>query len=713
MHNIRRSSLPACCIAAVGLFHSAYAQQADKPVHKHKAQPVLEEVHVIGHPLSAEGLAQAATVLSGEDLQRKLQTSIGDTVALEPGMRSASFGQAAGRPVIHGLGGARVRVMEDRIDTLDVSVTSSDHATAVEPFVADRIEILKGSSTLLYGSGAIGGVVDVHTGRIPHALPKDGFAGKLELRGTDNADKKVGALRLDGGAKQFAWHVDAFGREADAYAIPGFAESDRLRAQEAADGGAAAVDEARGTLPGSEFEASGGAIGLSYIGERGFAGLAVSTLDADYGLPGGHAEEEAEEELAGAQQNAAAEIAGNPTLDMQQTRIDLEAGLEKPLAGIDSLNVRVGINDYQHREIEPDGAIATRFDNDAWEARLELVQQEWAGWNGALGLQYGEREFSALGEEAFVPAVDTTSAGLFWVGERSFALFDLETGLRVDRVEHSPLDLPERDFTTVSGSLGLLLPLTEQWSLGLQSDYSQRAPVGEELYANGAHLATQSFEQGNADLDEESAINLSATLRFATQRLHFESTLYRAQFKDFIYQLDTGVLADGLPLLAYAQGDANFTGLDAQADAVVSRWTSGDLSVRATFDTVRARLDQAPIGGGNDLPRIPARRYGVGVEAHWSLNATWEQLSVSVDYRQTAQQNDVASFELPTDSFEDLSFYLGVDLNLGRATRDTIATLFLQGRNLTDAEQRQHTSFIKDFAPAPGRSIEAGLRVRF
>ncbi len=709
MHTFRRSPLPACCIAIIGLAPAAYAQQVDTPAHQHKQQPALEEVHVSGHPLSAEGLAQAATVLSGEALQRKLQTSIGDTVALEPGMRSASFGQAAGRPVIHGLGGARVRVMEDRIDTLDVSVTSSDHATTVEPFVADRIEILKGSSTLLYGSGAIGGVVDVHTGRIPHAVPEDGFGGKLELRSADNADKKVGALRLDGGAQQFAWHVDAFGREADAYDIAGFVESDRLRAKEAAEGGDDAADAARGTLPGSQFEAYGGAVGLSYIGERGFAGLAVSTLDADYGLPGGHAEAEEQD----AEPNAATAIAGNPTLEMQQTRVDLEAGLEQPVAGFESLNVRVGINDYQHSEVEPDGAIATRFDNDAWEARLELVHQQWAGWNGALGLQYGKREFSALGEEAFVPAVDTTSAGLFWVGERGFDLFDLETGLRVDRVEHSPADLPERDFTTISGSLGLLLPLTEQWSLGLQSDYSQRAPVGEELYANGAHLATQSFEQGNADLDEESAINLSATLRFAAERLQFESTLYRAQFKDFIYQLDSGALADGLPLLVYTQGDANFTGLDAQADAVVRRWASGDLSVRATFDTVRARLDEALPGSSNDLPRIPARRYGVGIEAHWTLNETWEQLTVSVDYRQTANQNAVASFELPTDSFEDLSFYVGADLHLGRATRDTIATLFVQGRNLTDDEQRQHTSFIKDFAPAPGRSIEAGLRVSF
>ncbi len=707
MQDIHCSRLAAGCIAALVFLNPAHAQQANQPVHQHDEHTPLEEVRVTGHPLSAEGLAQPATVLRDEELRRKMQASIGDTVAREAGIRSASFGQAAGRPVIHGLGGARVRVMEDRIDTLDVSVTSTDHATTVEPFIANRIEVLKGATTLLYGSGAIGGVVDVHTGRIPHALPEDGLQGRLELRGADNADKKVGAVRLDGAAGRLAWHLDAFGREANDYEIPDFAESDRLRALEEADGDSEA--EARGRLPGSDFDAAGGAIGVSFIGERGFVGLAVSKLDADYGLPGGHAGEEGEND--GTEDT---EEAGNSMLDMQQTRVDLEAGLEQPLQGFDSINLRVGINDYQHAELEADGAVATRFNNEAWEARLELVHQELAGWHGALGLQYSDREFSALGEEAFAPPVDTTAVGLFWVGEHNFNLFDIETGVRVDHVEHSPANLPERDFTTFSGSLGLLFQFAEQWSLGVQTDYSQRAPVGEELYADGAHLATQSYELGDANLAEESAFSLSTSLRFASERWRFESTFYHVQFEDFIHQANSGELTDGLPLLRYIQGDANFTGLDAQAEMVVSRWSNGDLSVKAMFDTVRARLDEAPAGpGSRNLPRIPSHRYGGGVEAHWSLGQRWNQLTFSVDYSQTAKQDDVAGFELPTDSFNDWSVYLGADLRVGGVGSNAIATLFLQGRNLSDDEQRQHTSFIKDFAPAPGRSIEAGIRLSF
>lgn len=710
MHSFNCWCVAASCTLACAPVHFTLAQPSTtQPVHQHGSELILEEVHVIGHPLSAEGLAQATAVLSGEELQRKMQTSIGDTVALEPGIRSASFGQAAGRPVIRGLGGARVRVMEDRIDTLDVAVTSSDHATTVEPFIADRIEILKGASTLLYGSGAIGGVVDVHTGRIPHALPEDPLDIRLELRGDDNAGKKAGALRVDGATGNFSWHLDAFGREADDYEIPGFAESGRLRALEEAEAEEEEGEEARGELPGSDFDAAGGAIGVSYIGDRGFAGLAISRIDADYGLPGGHAHEHEE-----ADEGEAEEETGNPTLDMEQTRLDLEAGLEQPLPGFASLNLRVGINDYQHSEIEPDGAVATRFDNEAWEARLELVHKEWAGWNGALGLQYSDREFSALGEEAFVPPVDTTATGAFWVGENRFEWFSLETGLRIDRVEHSPADLPARDFTTFSGSLGLVLPFTEQWSAGLQLDYSQRAPVGEELYSDGAHLATRSFEIDNADLDEESAVNVAASLNYRSDRWHLASTLYRVQFSDFIYQADTGAVEDELPVVRYTQQDASFTGLDMEADLVVSRWANGDLSVRAMFDTVRGRLDDAPDNAGSkNLPRIPARRYGAGIEAHWWLSEVWQQLTVSIDYRQTAKQDDVARLELPTDSFEDLSFYLGADLRLGGALSDTKATLFLHGRNLTDDEQREHASAIKDFAPAPGRTIEAGFRLLF
>ena len=197
--------------------------------HEHKSPIEVVEVHA--HPLSGEGLSQAAVVLEGDSLERQLGASIGDTVGRQPGVHAATFGEAVGRPVIHGMSGARVRVMEDRIDTMDASTASADHATTVEPFIANRIEVLKGPSTLLYGAGAIGGVVDVHTGRIPHDRAES-LAGKVQLRAADNGRRTNAAVRLDGGGDSIVWHVDAFARDGEEYDVPGFVESARFRAAE-------------------------------------------------------------------------------------------------------------------------------------------------------------------------------------------------------------------------------------------------------------------------------------------------------------------------------------------------------------------------------------------------------------------------------------------------------------------------------------------------
>ncbi len=666
-----------------------------------KAPLRLEQVDVIGHPLSAEGLAQATVVLTGDRLARELQASIGATVANIPGIHSASFGQAVGRPVIHGLGGPRVRVMEDRIDTMDVSVTSADHATTIEPFIADRVEIHKGASTLLYGSGAIGGVVDVHTGRIPHEVPDKPITGRAEARIDDSADTQVGALRLDGGGGNFAWHIDAFQRDADDYEIPGFAESRALRELEEAEGGEEeGEEEARDELPGSDLDVTGGAVGFSFIGERGFIGLAVSQLEAEYGLPGGHGHHEHEHE--GEHEEEGEEEEGNAVLDLEQTRVDLEAGLENPFAGFSGLNVRLGFNDYEHIELEPSSEVGVEFENDAWEARVELIHKQVFGWDGAVGLQYSDREFSALGEEAFVSPVDTQSIGVFWVGERSIDNWNLEAGLRIETVEQESSDanLDDADFTNASAMLGAIIPLAENWSLNLHGGYSSRAPTGEELYSDGAHPATRVFELGDDQLDEETALNVAATLRYSGERWFVAGTLYHTEFSDYIYQFNTGLELDELPVFQYAQADATFTGFEVEAEFIASEWEDGGLTLRAMFDTVEAELD---ISGNDNPPRIPPTRYGLGIAANWGL------INASLDFTQVQEQDDVAELELPTEEYDDLRAYVGAEFPFD----ETTLTVFLQGRNLTDEEQRNHVSFIKDFAPAPGRTLEAGLRLTF
>lgn len=461
------------------------------------AEPLIENIVVVAHPLSGESLSQAVDILEGLELERKATTNIGATLAKQPGIHSAPFGNAVGRPIIHGLGGARIKIMEDRIDTLDVSVTSGDHAVSIEPFIAERIEVLKGAGTLLYGSGAIGGVVDIHTGRIPHHIPQKSISGGVETRFNDNDEANTTSIKLNGGKNSFAWHLDATRKDSDDYKITGDAESARLHALEEAEGGADTDEheEHEGdTLPGSAFKFESAAFGGSYIKDWGFIGLSVSDTDATYGLPGHaeHHDEEGEEE--GEEHHD--EEGETATLVLKQTRTDFELGLEDPFESVSSINVRVGVNDYEHQEIEPDGEVATRFSNQAWESRAELIFDT-NEWTSVLGVQYSQRDFSALGEEAFIQPVDTTESGLFWLTERSLSRFDLEAGLRIGKTKHKPSAAANKDFSNYSASLGAIIPLSDVWQLNIIADYSSRAPVAEELYADGPHLTTNSYEQGN------------------------------------------------------------------------------------------------------------------------------------------------------------------------------------------------------------------------
>ncbi len=687
----------AVAVAAVALAGPA---QADEP-------EIIEEVIVIAHPLSGEGLSQAAELIEGEELERIKDANIGSTLGKLPGIHNAAFGNAVGRPVIHGVGGPRVRVMEDRIDTMDVSVTSADHATAVEPFIAERVEVLKGPSTLLYGTGAIGGVVDVHTNRIPHET-YDKIWGGIETRGNDNDEGTSTAAKLNGSIGNFSWHLDGAFRDGDEYEIPGFAESSRLRAAEEAEHEEEEgeeeheeEEEVRGELPGSQYDSESYAGGFAYVGERGFFGVAVSRIEADYGLPGGH-EHEHEHEEGEEEEEHEEEEEGNPTLDMEQTRTDLEMGLKDPFGDTNftGLNVRLGYNDYEHSEIEPNGEVATDFSNEAWELRTELLY-EGDVYKGAIGLQYQDREFSAIGEEAFIAPVDTESSGFFWVSERSFEGFDIETGFRVGRVEHDPSAASSASFTTWAASLGAVIPLSDTWMLGLIADAASRAPIAEELYSDGPHLVTNAYEIGDPSLSNERAYNFSATLTNQTDRWETSIVAYTTKYSGFIYETPRGDELDDLPVFVFQQDDAQFIGLDFNVAVEVAAWDGGELRAKAMFDIVKAELD---IRGDDDVPRIPPERYGIGFDVRQG------PFSLEVDYLRAGSQGDVRPGEFATDAYDDLRAYLGFDWAV---TEGADLTLFVLGKNLTDDEQRLHTSFIKDVAPQPGRTIEAGLRLTF
>ena len=747
-----------CALLTLGIGQESIAESDDSAESPTTDQetPHFEEIVVTAHPLADTGLAQPARVLTEEALDRARDSDIGATVARLPGVRSDSFGAVAGRPVIHGLAGARVLTLQDRTDTMDVSVSSSDHMVTVEPFLAERVEVLKGPSTLLYGSSAIGGVVNVETGRITDTVPEDNFGARLELRGGDNGDSRVGALRLDGAVGRLVWHLDGFRRDAGDYSIPGYAESARMRAAEHEDEHHDEDEEAHhdddgdedeedhhdeddhdadhedeapvhGHLPGSDYDVRGGAFGLSFVGDRAYAGVSFSRMDGDYGLPGGHLhdhghgeeghddhdeahgddhdddhaddhDDDHDEDHGDEDDHDEHGEEGNAWLDMEQRRVDLELGLLEPFANFERLTARVGYNDYEHAEIEPNGEVGTVFANKAYDARIELWQQTSGAWRNAYGAHFSGREFSALGVDA-----DSTVAALFWAGERNLGAMQLESGLRIERVSHEPVEResgPKRSFTAHAASVGVIAPVSDAWRLALVGDWSVRAPAGEELYSTGAHLATASFDVGNSALDTERALSLSAKAEYRGERLAASVTAYHRRFGDFIHQMATGEEDDGLPVRRFEQQDATFTGLD--LEAVVHLWQRGGWHGDLTFmfDVVSAKLD---VDGNDNLPRIPPSRAGFG------LAVDNGRFFAGLDYLRSAEQDDVAPLELPTDAYEDLR----VDLSYRMAAGEADVSVFLRGKNLTDDEQRHHSSFIKELAPRPGRTVEAGIRVKF
>jgi len=700
--------------------------------HADENKADLEEIVIKAHPLIDNETAFSYSVLEGKELTEKLKSSIGETVESIPGIHSAGFGPAVGRPIVHGLGAARVKVTEDRIDTLDVSVISADHAVTVEPFIANKVTVLKGATNLLYGSGAIGGVVDVETGRIPTQLTGEPISGRIELRAADNGDAETGAFRLDGElGGGFAWHLDAFSKEQDDFDIPGFVESSQLRAQEEAEAAAAIAaggtpeeegEEERGELEGSFFDIQGGSVGFSYIGDNGFIGLSVSRTEGDYGLVSGHEEED--EGGAGGAAEPEEEAPG--FIDLEQTRVDLEAELRFADGNaIEKVNFRFGINDYEHIEFEAPGEAGTVFDNEAWEARVELSHAELAGFSGVFGLQLNDREFSAVGEEAFVSPTDSDSYALFWAAERDFNALNIEAGVRFEETDYDSSVVAggtDFDFSSFSVSLGGHYHLDQAWSVSALLDISSRAPTIEELFSAGPHLATDSFDIGltavevadgefiidpNASVDEESVVGLSLGAQYEYQGVTFSATLYHLEFDDFIYQEvgaernEEGELEEGeLTELIYQQDDATFTGLDLQAAFTLAKFSQGDLGLSLLFDIVDAELD---ISGNDNLPRIPSERFGVG------LNWTSEAWTANLNWTHVGSQTDVAVNELETSSYNDVDFRITRNFKIGE---DNLS-VFFSGENLTDDEQRNHVSFVKDIAPSIGRRFEVGVQYSF
>ena len=612
-----------------------WGDEEDTEVTHHHDHDLIEEIVVHAHMLGGGERAQNVTILYSEELERVAKTSIGETLGSTLGVHSSSFGPMIGRLVINGLGETRVLVLENHHGTMDASSTGADHGVGVEPFLADTIEILKGSGTLLYGSGAIGGAVDVHTNRVPTSLPEAPLTGRALVRWDGASNGRYGGFRLDGGEELFAWHVDAYANKHRDLSIPGYAQvsphvemhheeeeeedhhddegmDEHVEADEA-------EESSKGLLENSFGEFTGGSIGGALIFDHGHFGVALIRRDWKYGLVahdhGADEHEEEEDDHLEEEDDHLEEDHGQdagPWLDLNQTRVQADFGLHDPLPGFEAMEGSFIVSDYEHYEIEGDGEVATYFSNESWEGRLILETQEFSQWSGALGLQFGQRDQGFSTDKASSNPSESQHFAVFGVAQRQFKSFELESGARIERFNHQSPDGMSSAFLATSISFGAVFFPDDKWHIRLWGDYAMRAPQSEELFSDNPHLATRGFERGNPDLDEEEALNLSFGVEYDHGRLHFAANIFRYSFDNYIYQQVTEETMHGLPVIQWVQSEATLFGGDLAASLdIFQPGAALDGKLSFGYDMVRTDLNDPH---EKYLPRSPANRVFVAAE---------------------------------------------------------------------------------------------------
>ena len=698
-------------------------------------------------------------VLTGEALAREVEDSLGATLRNQIGIHNTSFGPGVGQTVIRGQSGNRVQVLQNSVSNVDVSSISPDHVNGVEPALASRIEVIRGPSTLLYGNGAIGGIVNIIDDRIlTSSIEQPEFLVEQSHNTVNEANKTVAKLNATLG--RFNFHLDGFRRDNNDVEIDGFAideaalelleeaheedheedHEEEAHADEEDHGHEEEIVNSKGYIANSDSESDGYTFGTSVSGKQGFIGISVSRLNNEYGLPGGthghheeehgdehHDEDEHEEEHGdehddedehGEEHGEEHEEEGEEfvRLDMEQTRYDLKGEYRFEDGFLERVQASVNYTDYEHveLEIEPDGAavIGTVFSNEGYEARVTATHSPIGRWEGVWGFQFSDTEFSALGEEAFIPETDSNGYALFAVERLEAAGVSWEFGYRYERNETDPGQNCDKRESTNSLSASLLYDFNSSSNMMIAISRSERAPTLEERYSNVdtsrcsaavdpedwvSHAATGLLEIGDPELGKERAANIEIGFRKHSGKLTGEISVYYNQIQDYIYLEDSGEFEEQT-VARYVSEDTDFFGAEGRINFRALQNEYGELDLSLKGDLVRAEFDDS-----GDVPRIPPARLGLSLAWHspsWSLNMSLTKVF---------DQKETALGEFKTDGYTRLQLYADYHVDLGSGE----LLLFAKGNNLLDENIRDHTSFLKNYAPEPGRGVRLGVRYTY
>ena len=631
-------------------------------------------------------LYQPTDVVAGRELRELGVNSLGETLAERPGINSTYYGPGSSRPVIRGLQGDRVRTLQSGVGTGDVSATGPDHAVASEPLLAGQIEILRGPSTLLYGSSAIGGVVNTIDPRIPREISPHPLSGFAQVQGASVNDEINGAASLNSSVGSFGLHASGLIRETSDYRIPGYAETDPLPGE-----------EKPGLIENSALETLTGSLGASWVGSAGYLGGAITGYGTRYGIPGHeHAHEEGEEHEGEHEEGEEGEEAVE--LDLDQFRADVEGAWNFGSALVRAAKLRAGYADYTHTEFEGEEA-GTRFDSKALEARLEATHAPLGPLSGTVGAQYGTRDLKATGDEAFIPETRTKVLALFLYEEVPVGPVRLAIGGRWEGHENETADGFRRSNDGFSGSLGANWSATEVLTVAATASRSTKLPSAEELFSDGPHIATRLYEVGDPDLRNEVGYSGDLAVTLSEGRLSGQVAGFLSSFEDFIFLMPSDSTLDGLTVATFEQADADFRGFEVDLQFSLLHRPQNHLALTAFSDYVWAELRDT----GEPLPYIPPLRWGAG--------ALWEygQWRASFGVRRVEEQTRVSEFETETPRYTMLDASVSYAFFTGSLGHE----ILLRGTNLTDEEARNHVSVLKDTVPLPGRDIRLTYRLMF